>query len=268
MLQKWLPLLRWYVRELSTQFLTADCLSRAGALTYTSLFAVVPMMTVAYAMFSVLPEFSGVGDRVQGFLFENLVPDSGELLREKLTEFSERARQLTAVGFVFLFVTAFLMLVNVERAFNAIWHVAEPRRGLQRFLLYWGVLSLGPPLIAGCLIVSLYLISLPLVSGLDAFGLHQGREGGLHRGLVQRHQHLAVGVDALRDSDPAPARGQERGRLRIHHQVVHPRALLAPDLEHVLEPLGGEHRDACALLLEDRVGCNRCAVHEAAHVAG
>ncbi len=173
MLQKWRPLLRWYVRELSAQFLTADCLSRAGALTYTSLFAVVPMMTVAYAMFSVLPEFSGVGDRIQGFLFENLVPDSGELLREKLTEFSERARQLTAVGFVFLFVTAFLMLVNVERAFNAIWQVAEPRRGLQRFLLYWGVLSLGPPLIAGGLIVSLYLISLPLVSDLDAFGLFE-----------------------------------------------------------------------------------------------
>ena len=76
MLQNWVPLLRWYLRELSAQFLNADCLSRAGALTYTTLFAVVPMMTVAYAMFSVLPEFSGVGDRIQAFLFENLVPDS------------------------------------------------------------------------------------------------------------------------------------------------------------------------------------------------
>jgi membrane protein len=171
MLDEWVPLMRWYLRELYEQFLMADCLSRAGALTYTTLFAVVPMMTVAYAMFSVLPEFSGVGDRIQAFLFQNLVPDSGELLHDKLTEFSERARQLTAVGFVFLFVTAFLMLVNVEKAFNAIWHVTEPRRGLQRFLLYWGVLSLGPPLIAGGLIVSLYLISLPLVSDLDAFGL-------------------------------------------------------------------------------------------------
>ncbi len=171
MLQEWVSLLRWYGRELGTQFLAADCLARAGALTYTTLFAVVPMMTVAYAMFSVLPEFSGVGDRIQAFLFENLVPDSGALLHDKLSEFSERARQLTAAGFIFLFVTAFLMLVTVEKAFNAIWHVAEPRRGLQRFLLYWGVLSLGPPLIAGGLIISLYLMSLPLVSDFDTFGL-------------------------------------------------------------------------------------------------
>lgn len=171
MLEKWVTLLRWYVRELWSQFLDADCLARAGALTYTTLFAVVPMMTVAYAMFSVLPEFADVGERVQGFLFKYLVPSSSELLQEKLVEFSERARQLTAIGFVFLFVTAFLMLVNVEKTFNAIWHVSEPRRGLQRFLLYWGVLSLGPPLIAGGLIISLYLISLPLVSGLDSLGL-------------------------------------------------------------------------------------------------
>jgi len=171
MLEKWLTLLRWYARELGSQFLDADCLSRAGALTYTTLFAVVPMMTVAYSMFSVLPEFADVGERLQAFLFKYLVPSSTELLQEKLVEFSERARQLTAIGFAFLFVTAFLMLVNVEKAFNAIWHVAEPRRGLQRFLLYWGVLSLGPPLIAGGLIISLYLMSLPLVSGLDPLGL-------------------------------------------------------------------------------------------------
>ena len=51
MLEKWLTLLRWYVRELGSQFLDADCLARAGALTYTTLFAVVPMMTVAPSAF-------------------------------------------------------------------------------------------------------------------------------------------------------------------------------------------------------------------------
>ena len=46
------------------QFLGHNCLTQAGALTYTTLFAVVPMMTVAYAMFSVLPEFESVGERI------------------------------------------------------------------------------------------------------------------------------------------------------------------------------------------------------------
>ena len=166
----WRPLL-WYVQQLGQQFLSHNCLAHAGALTYTTLFAVVPMMTVAYAMFSVLPEFESVGERIQQYVFSNFVPDSSAAVQEKLVEFSERARQLTAAGFIVLFVTAFLMLVTIEKTFNTIWQVAEPRRGLQRFLVYWGVLSLGPPLIAGGLFISLYLISLPLVSDLNTYGI-------------------------------------------------------------------------------------------------
>jgi membrane protein len=162
---------RWYLGQMVEQFLAHNCLSQAGALTYTTLFAVVPMMTVAYAMFSVLPEFDSVGERIQSYIFENFVPASSALVQEKLLEFSERARRLTAVGFVVLFVTAFLMLVTIEKTFNTIWHVSEPRRGLQRFLLYWGVLSLGPPSIAGGMFISLYLMSLPLVTDFDTYGL-------------------------------------------------------------------------------------------------
>jgi len=163
--------MRWYLLQMWQQFLANDLPTRAGALTYTTLFAVVPMMTVAYAMFSVLPAFEGVGERIQEFVFNNFVPDSSALVQEKLVEFSERARSLTWLGFVFLFVTTFLLLVTVERTFNTIWHVAEPRRGLQRFLLYWGVLSLGPPSIGAGFLISLYLVSLPLVSNLDVFGI-------------------------------------------------------------------------------------------------
>ena len=124
--------LRWYFGQLGQQFLIHDCMTRAGALTYTTLFAVVPMMTVAYAMFSVLPEFEGVGERIQEYIFQNFVPDSSAVVQERLLEFSARARQLTAAGFLVLFITAFMMLVSVEKTFNTIWSVAEPRRGLLR----------------------------------------------------------------------------------------------------------------------------------------
>ena len=39
----------------------------AAALTYTTLFAVVPMMTVTFAMLSAIPAFQGVGEEIQGF---------------------------------------------------------------------------------------------------------------------------------------------------------------------------------------------------------
>lgn len=163
--------LRWYVLQMGQQFLTHDCWARAGALTYTTLFAVVPMMTVAYAMFSLIPAFEGVGERVQEFIFNNFVPNSSAVVQEKLIEFSERARGLTWLGFIFLFATSFLLLVTIEKTFNTLWHVAEPRRGLQRFLLYWGVLSLGPLSLCGGILISIYLFSLPLVSDLEVFGV-------------------------------------------------------------------------------------------------
>jgi len=171
--------LRWALQQMGQQFLEHNCLSSAGALTYTTLFAVVPLMTVTYTFFSILPEYAHVGEQVQDFVFQNFVPGSSSVVQDKLGEFADRARNLTAVGFVFLFVTAFLMLITIEKSFNTIWHVAEPRRGLQRFLLYWGVLSLGPACVVAGILSSLYLLSLPLVSDLDTIGLSKAVLGYL-----------------------------------------------------------------------------------------
>ena len=170
LLKFWLSL-KWYVEQLASQFLDHDCPARAGALTYTTLFAVVPMMTVAYATLSFLPAYDGVAERIEGFLFENFVPASSGVVQEYLVEFSRRARGLSVVGFAFLFFTTFMLLVTIESTFNTIWQVAAPRRGLQRFLVYWGVMSLGPTMILAAILISFYLTSLPLLTDLDVFGL-------------------------------------------------------------------------------------------------
>ena len=110
----------WHVQKMGQQFLEHDCLAAAAALTYTTLFAVVPLMTVTYTFFSILPEYADVGVQIQNFIFQNFVPGSSEVVQEKLGEFTDRARNLTAVGFVFLFITSFLMLVTIEKSFNTI----------------------------------------------------------------------------------------------------------------------------------------------------
>ncbi len=166
----WLTL-RWFLEQLVGQFLDHDCPSRAGALTFTTLFAVVPMMTVAYVMLSIMPAYDGVAERVESFIFQNFVPTSSTVVQEYLGEFSERARGLSVVGFLFLFLTTFLLLVTIEGTFNTIWQVADRRKGMQRLFVYWGVMSLGPPMILGGMLISVYLTSLPLVTEMDVFGL-------------------------------------------------------------------------------------------------
>ncbi|SDT08325.1 membrane protein [Halopseudomonas sabulinigri] len=149
-----------FCRHLLRRFSEDHCIKNAAALTYTTLFAVVPVMTVAYAMLAAIPAFDQVGGQVEEFIFNNFVPSTGAALREYLGEFSNQARQLTGVGVALLMVTALMMLVNIEKAFNAIWHIRQPRRGLSSFLLYWAVLSLGPLLLGAGFVVSTYLASI------------------------------------------------------------------------------------------------------------
>ena len=131
----------------------------AAALTYMSLFALVPLLTVMYAMLSAVPAFQGAGDQVQEFLFDNLLPSAGQEVEVYLADFSRQARNLTGVGIGFLVVTAVLMLRNIESTFNTIWRTRKNRSPISSFLLYWAVLSLGPLFIGLALGISTYLVS-------------------------------------------------------------------------------------------------------------
>ncbi|OEC55710.1 MULTISPECIES: YihY family inner membrane protein [Pseudomonadaceae] len=154
-------------RFLLQRFISDNGFNSAAALTYTSLFAVVPIMTVTFTMLSVIPAFQGMGEQIQRFIFHNFVPSTGEAVQEYLQGFTLQARHLTWVGVGLLAITAFTMLVTIEKAFNTIWRVRQRRRGMASFLLYWAVLSLGPLLLGAGFAVSTYITSLALLSSLN-----------------------------------------------------------------------------------------------------
>ena len=173
MLQRTLDTLRWFARTLVRQFFEYRCMHSAAALTFTTLLALVPVMTVTYVFLSAFPELSMLGKSVEGFVLENFVPDAGAAVVRQLSVFSAEAAQLGVLSFAMVLLTAILALVNIEEVFNVIWRVPTPRRGLQRLLVYWGVLSFGPPLLIGALLATSYLYALPLVTDLDTLGVRE-----------------------------------------------------------------------------------------------
>ena len=140
----------------------------AAALTYTTLFALVPMITVTYAILSAIPSLQSWGADVHSELLSYLMPEGSGAVSEYLVQFSQQARKLTWVGVLFLFITAFMLLRTIEMQFNRIWHVDKPRSGLQTFLRYWAVLSLGPLLFGAALAASSLVASLPLWSNFSS----------------------------------------------------------------------------------------------------
>jgi len=153
------------------RFLRHEGPQNAAALTYTTLLSLVPLMTVTLAVFSAFPVADRVYEVVQDFVFKNFVPASSEVLQEYLAEFSAKASRLTGLGAMFLLVVALLMMANIDRALNAIWEVRSKRRFATKFLIYWAVLSLGPILIGASVLVTSYLVSLPILTEAASSGV-------------------------------------------------------------------------------------------------
>lgn len=157
-----------FLRFVYQRFLQHDGFEQAKSLTFTSLFAVVPFVTLVIAILSAFPAFQVFGAQIQDMIFERLLPSSSSQLQSYLAAFSLQARNLTWIGAMMLLVTAWLMLRNIERSFNQIWGVGELRKGLASFLLYWSVLSLGPLLLGIGFAISSYITSLALFERFTA----------------------------------------------------------------------------------------------------
>src|SRR3954469_21929837 len=117
----------------------------ASSLTFTTTIALVPLVTVALAVFSAFPMFSKVQGAVQSWLVQSLVPDAiARQVLGYLTQFSGKASRLGALGLAALFLTALALVMTIDRTLNGIWRVKRARPFGQRMLVYWAVMTLGP----------------------------------------------------------------------------------------------------------------------------
>ncbi|MFP8966087.1 YihY family inner membrane protein [Pokkaliibacter sp. CJK22405] len=156
-----------FARYVFKRFIEGQGFLNVSALTYTTLFAVVPVLMVMYSALSVLPLFEGVSLDMQAFIFSHFLPSSSQAVQEYLAGFADQARRLTAVGVVFLLLTAYMTLRTIEQTFNRIWGVVESRKGVASFLLYWAVLTLGPMLFGAAFAISSYIATLPFLTDVS-----------------------------------------------------------------------------------------------------
>src|SRR3989304_1936439 len=153
-------LLRWVAQR----FREDRCTRVAGALSFTTLLALVPLTAVTFAIFSRFEIFESWMMMAQEFIYGNFVPAAGEAVNRSLQKFAANAGKLTIWGLLFLFLTSLMLMATIERVFNDIWHVPHTRKRLHRYLSYGALLVLGPMLIGISLWSPFYLISLPLFS--------------------------------------------------------------------------------------------------------
>ena len=152
-----------FLRFIGNRFSQDRCAEMAASLTFTTLLSLVPLITIALTLFSAFPVFADFSAQIKNFLLANMMPETGgKMISNYMEQFAESAAKLTAVGIVFLTLTAMLMMLTIDKAFNTIWRVSRPRALVQRVLIYWAVLTLGPLLIGGSLSLTSWRASLSM----------------------------------------------------------------------------------------------------------
>ncbi len=163
--KQWFQFLIFVVKR----FEDDKCRQQAGSLTYTTLFAVVPMLTVFLVIISSIKALAPAREQVQHFIYSNLLPRSGVAVEQYLNRFTESSSNLTVVGILILFVTAILMLSSIEDAFNHIWRVNKARGGIIGFMRYWTIISLGPILLGSAFALSSTVASMNLLNNIAGY---------------------------------------------------------------------------------------------------
>ncbi|WP_343733060.1 YihY family inner membrane protein [Duganella sp.] len=139
----------------------------AGSLTFTTVFALVPLLTIALAIFTTFPMFNTFRTSLEAYFVQSVMPKSiSSNILNYLTMFASKATRLSAVGAVTLIVTSIAMMNLIERVFNRIWRVRGQRAWTKRILVYWALITLGPLLIG----VSLTLSSQVFMATSDLVG--------------------------------------------------------------------------------------------------
>lgn len=120
---------------------------RASALTFYSLMSLVPVLGLVFA----IAKGFGLEHNLDRLIREKLFAYPS--LADKLVEFSMSLLERTGsgliagVGVVMLFWSVLKVFINIEKSFNAIWQIRQPRSWLRKISDYTSMMLIAPILI-------------------------------------------------------------------------------------------------------------------------
>lgn len=126
------------------RFGSENMMQTSAALAFTTLMALVPLVTLVLSVADVIPYFDQLVARLDFLIQGSLLPSgASSTIAKSIGDFSHKAQQLTWAGIGVLAVSAFLLLHTIERAFNHVWRV-KPRPWYARLRLYAFVMMVWP----------------------------------------------------------------------------------------------------------------------------
>lgn len=145
--------------------------SSAAALAYTTILALVPLITVVFSLLAAFPMFDEVSISLKSFIYNNLVPTASDTIQNYLEQFITNTKKMTWFGIIGLIVSSLLMISSIDSAFNHICKTTRKRSFISSLAMYWTIMTLSPILIGASITISSYIFSLKWFS--------DGQTGGI-----------------------------------------------------------------------------------------
>jgi membrane protein len=144
---------------------------QAAALSYYTMFGLVPLAVVMLMVFQFFPTYQDAGQKTKEAIYTQLHlstieypdpanPNSAIKLTDNLDAIVGKVfagfnqGRIAIVGAIIIVLAALLLLSTIEGAFDRIWGVGRGRSIVHRIVNYWAILTLGPLLLATTIYVA------------------------------------------------------------------------------------------------------------------
>jgi membrane protein len=129
------------------RFITHRCSTEARSLSFVTLLSLVPLITVFLAVFSQLPYYTIVKEKLVLGIANNFLPEKTQQLSEYLETILSGGRSIGFIGIVFSVIMAFSLIMAFSRVVNNIWNTRKRNHVLLSFMKFLAIIVLGPLLI-------------------------------------------------------------------------------------------------------------------------
>lgn len=143
--------LQWFVRVVLSageRFYWDNGFTKAASLAYTSLFSLVPFVTLGFGILASFALSQGYIEGVEQFIVDQFVPAStvARQLVEFLQHAGENVSALSGPMLAFFIVSSILLINAIEYALNETWQVFEPRPWGHRIGSFSAIILIAPVL--------------------------------------------------------------------------------------------------------------------------
>jgi membrane protein len=140
------------IKNLNREY-TKKIFFEAASLSFYTIFTIIPLFMVVFALFTSSPFFQEYYLNLQNFIYNTLLPGKTGVITTYIETLINNASKLGMVGFFYGFIAAVLFFINFEFLMNKIFKVEKGRDLWNSISTFWTLIGFVPM----ALILSIYL---------------------------------------------------------------------------------------------------------------